>query len=102
MKNGTVKNITKKLLSDNWYRLDKYFFDYHREDGAWEKQEREVYDCGDAAAILLMHKERASVILTKQFRMPAYQNGVATGMLVEVCAGLLEGDTPEVYQERGS
>ncbi|WP_405247086.1 MULTISPECIES: NUDIX domain-containing protein [unclassified Cellulophaga] len=96
MKNGTVKNITKKLLSDNWYRLDKYFFDYHKEDGAWEKQEREVYDCGDAAAILLMHKERASVILTKQFRMPAYQNGVATGMLVEVCAGLLEGDTPEV------
>ncbi|WP_158976074.1 NUDIX domain-containing protein [Cellulophaga sp. L1A9] len=95
MKNGTVKNITKKLLSDNWYRLDKYFFEYQREDDTWEKQEREVYDCGDAAAILLIHKERASVILTKQFRMPAYQNGVATGMLVEVCAGLLDGDTPE-------
>jgi GDP-mannose pyrophosphatase NudK len=95
LKNGSVKNIKKKLLSDNWYRLDKYLFEYQREDGTWEKQEREVYDCGDAAAILLIHKERESVILTKQFRMPAYQNGVPTGMMVEVCAGLLEEHTPE-------
>lgn len=98
MKYGKVKNLTKKLLSDNWYTLNKFVFDYQREDSTWENQEREVYDCGDAAAILLYNRDKQTVILTKQFRMPAYQNESETsdGMLVEVCAGLLDGDTPEV------
>ncbi|WP_298481139.1 NUDIX domain-containing protein [uncultured Maribacter sp.] len=98
MKYGKIKNITKKLLSDNWYTLNKFIFDYQREDGIWEKQEREVYDCGDAAAILLYNKNKRTVILTKQFRMPTFQNESESGdgMLVEVCAGLLDGDTPEV------
>lgn len=98
MKYGKVRKVTKKLLSDNWYTLNKFIFEYQREDSTWENQEREVYDCGDAAAILLYNTNKQTVILTKQFRMPAYQNASETGngMLVEVCAGLLDGDTPEV------
>lgn len=84
------------MLSDHWYTLNKFTFQYQREDDSWEEQEREVYDCGDAAAILLIHKKEKSVVLTRQFRMPAYQNGHKTGMLLEVCAGLLDGDLPEI------
>ena len=93
-----IKNIKKALLSDNWYTLNKFSFEYLREDGVWEKQEREVYDCGDAAAILLYNKQKQTIILTKQFRMPVFQNETekGEGMMVEVCAGLLDGDTPEV------
>ncbi|MDP5229158.1 MAG: NUDIX domain-containing protein [Cellulophaga sp.] len=96
MKNGSIKNIKKEVLSHNWYTLNKFTFDYQREDDSWEEQEREVYDCGDAAAILLINKKEKSVVLTKQFRMPAYQNNHKPPMLVEVCAGLLDGDSPEV------
>ena len=98
MKYGSIKNLVKYLLSDNWYTLNKFIFEYQREDSTWEKQEREVYDCGDAAAVLLYNKEKQTVILTKQFRMPVFQNetGANDGLMVEVCAGLLDGDMPEV------
>lgn len=95
MKNGTVKNIKKELLSDHWYILNKVTFEYQKEDGAWEKQVREVYDRGNGAAILLYNKEKSTVVLTRQFRMPTYMNGNPSGMMIEVCAGLLDGDHPE-------
>ena len=89
-----IRNIERKLLSDNWYRLDKYSYDYLRPDGQWERQHREVFDRGNGAAILLYNPEKRTVILTSQFRMPTYVNGNETGMLTEVCAGLLDGDDP--------
>lgn len=95
MKNERIKNIKKEELSDNWYTLNNYNFDYQREDGSWETQRRESYDCGDGAAILLYNRERKTVILTRQFRMPTYVNGNDDGMMVEVCAGLLDGLSPE-------
>lgn len=32
------------------------------------------------------------MVLTRQFRFPAYLNGCADGMLIAACAGLLDGD----------
>lgn len=95
MKNGKVKNIKKELLSDNWYTLNKITFDYQKEDGTWEEQQREAYDRGNGAAILLYNITKKTVLLTRQFRMPTYMNGNEDGMLIEVCAGLLDGDNPE-------
>lgn len=89
-----IKNVKKDLLSDNWYKLEKYTFDYLRTDGQWEEQVREVYDRGNGAAILLYNTEKRTVILTKQFRMPTYVNGNNTGMMIEVCAGLLDDQDP--------
>jgi len=40
------------------------------------------------------------VVLTRQFRFPAYVNGCADGMLIEACAGLLDGDDPEACIRR--
>lgn len=95
MKNGNIKNIKKELLSDNWYTLNKYTYNYQKEDGSWEVQEREAYDRGNGAAILLYNKTKGTILLTRQFRMPTYVNGNETGMMIEVCAGLLDGDQPE-------
>ncbi len=95
MANKRVRNIEKELLSDNWYLLHKYRFEYQKDDGTWETQEREAYDRGNGAAILLYNKEKGTVVLTRQFRMPTYVNGNESGMLIEVCAGLLDGDHPE-------
>ena len=95
MNNNKVRNINKQLLSDNWYKLEKITFEYQREDGSWEPQSREAYDRGNGAAILLYNKKNKTVILTRQFRMPTYINGNDSGMMIEVCAGLLDGDHPE-------
>ena len=95
MKNTNIKNIQKELLSDNWYTLNKFTFDYQKKDGTWESQQREAYDRGNGAGILLYNKRKGTVILTKQFRMPTYVNGNEDGMMIEVCAGLLDGDNPE-------
>lgn len=89
-------NIVKnEVLSDNWYTLRKVTFDYRKPDGEWERMEREAYDRGNGAAILLYNKEQQTVILTRQFRMPSYVNGNSDGMLIEACAGLLDEHEPE-------
>lgn len=93
--NTKIKNIEKKLLSDNWYTLNKYSFDYRKPDGEWERQEREAYDRGNGSTVLLYNKHKGSVILTRQFRLPTFVNGNADGMLVETCAGLLDEDNAE-------
>jgi len=91
------KIIIKKteVLSDNWYTLNKVTFDYQKKDDSWITQKREVYDRGNGAAILLYNKLQKTVILTRQFRLPTYVNGNSTGMMLEVCAGLLDQDNPE-------
>ena len=87
-----IRNIEKQLLSDNWYTLNKYSFDYQTPDGSWQRQEREAYDRGNGATVLLYNPDQSSIILTRQFRMPTYVNGNSDGMLIESCAGLLEQD----------
>lgn len=95
MKYGNIRNIKKELLSDNWYTLNKVTFEYQREDGTWETQVREAYDRGNGAAILLYNREKGTVVLTCQFRMPTYLNGNTDGMMIEACAGLLEKGNAE-------
>ena len=95
MLKGEVRNIKNEVLSDNWYTLNKLTFEYQKEDGSWETQQREAYDRGNGAAILLYNEAKKTVVLTRQFRMPTYINGNTDGMMIEVCAGLLDGDHPE-------
>ncbi|WCN09011.1 GDP-mannose pyrophosphatase NudK [Marinomonas mediterranea] len=93
--NKRIKNIEKTLLSDNWYTLNKYSFDYQANNGEWQHQEREAYDRGNGSTVLLYNIMKGTVVLTRQFRMPTYVNGNDDGMLIEACAGLLDNDSPE-------
>ncbi len=95
MRNSGIRNLKTEILSDNWYVLNKCIFEYQKEDGTWETQEREAYDRGNGATILLYNKQNKTVILTRQFRIPTYINGNETGLLIEACAGLLDKDNPE-------
>lgn len=95
MPNPKYKIQKTELLSDNWYILNKVTVDYEKKDGSWDTQVREVYDRGNGAAILLYNKAKGTVILTKQFRLPTYLNGNKSGLMIEVCAGLLDEDDPE-------
>lgn len=95
-----VRVVEEQVLSDDWYLLKKTTFELQRRDGSWQRQSRETYDRGNGAVLLLFNAERGSVVLTRQFRFPAYVNGCADGMLVEACAGLLDGDDPEACIRR--
>ncbi len=93
-----IKNIQileDKILSDNWYVLHKIKFEYTGKDGHQHLQERESYDRGNGAVILLYNLESKNVILTRQFRMPTFVNGNESGMMIEACAGLLDEDQPD-------
>lgn len=91
-----VKILDSQVLSDNYYSLKKYRYSYSKADGSQQTQTREVYDRGNGAAILLYNREQRTVILIRQFRLPTYVNGNESGILVEVCAGLLdEKESPE-------
>jgi len=81
-------------LSDDWYALKKYTFDVRRRNGEWQRQNREAYDRGNGATILLYNREKRTVILTRQFRFPVYING-HDGYLIETAAGLLDNMAPE-------
>ncbi len=92
---GRVTITENKLLSDNWYVLRRYTYDYLGRDGRWTTQQREAYDRGNGATILLHNPQTNTVILTRQFRLPTYVNGNPSGMLIEACAGLLDNEHPD-------
>ena len=72
--NPKIKNIKTKILSDNWYTLNKITFDYQLKNGEWVNQSRESYDRGNGATILLYNPSKKKFILIKQFRMTSYVN----------------------------
>ena len=85
----------ERLLSDAHYTLKSVSFEWRRADGTWQSLTREVYDRGNAAAILPYHLARRTVVLVRQFRYPAYANG-HDDLLIEVAAGLLDDASPEM------
>lgn len=89
-----VRIVNTAVLSDDWYVLRKVTFDFLRRDGTWQRQNRETYDRGNGATILLHDRQTGNVLLTRQFRMPAFVNG-HDGMLIETPGGLLDDASPE-------
>lgn len=91
--NDRVKVIGSEILAQSWGKLTRWTIELKRRSGDWQRQQRETYDRGDGAAILLYNQEQKTVVLTRQFRFPVFSNG-EPGYLIEVCAGKLDGDDP--------
>ncbi|GAB3402304.1 NUDIX domain-containing protein [Schumannella luteola] len=84
-----------ELIASAWHVLRRTTLEVRDADGSWSTQTRETYDRGDGATILLYDAERRTVLLTRQFRYPAYVNAHPDGLLLEAPAGLLDDDGPE-------
>jgi nudix-type nucleoside diphosphatase (YffH/AdpP family) len=78
-----------ETLSDQHFPFRLYSFAYRRRDGARQELRREVYVIGASAVVLPFDPRRATVLLTRQFRLPAQVNGDAP-RLIEACAGNVE------------
>lgn len=89
-----------QVLASNWYVTRSTTFEFQHSDGSWSTQERETYDRGDGACILLYDRGARTVLLARQFRYPAYVNDHPDGMLIEAAAGLLDEEDPETAIRR--
>ncbi len=57
---------------------------------------REILVRSDASSILLYNRKKGTVVLVRQFRLATFMSGNPDGMLIEACAGQIDGDeTPE-------
>ncbi|RWZ53159.1 NUDIX domain-containing protein [Labedella phragmitis] len=98
--NPSVRVVDVEVLSSDWHVTRATTLEVRNDDGTWSTQRRETYDRGNGATVLLYDRERRTVLLTRQFRFPAYVNAHPDGMLVEAVAGLLDEDAPEVAIRR--
>ncbi len=89
-----VKILDEKLLANGRFRLTLTGAEVTESSGAKRVLRHEIYHYGLAAAVLLYDPERGCVLLVRQFRLAAYLAG-APQPLTEVCAGMLDDDTPE-------
>ena len=90
-----IKNITHDKIYDGHYKLDKYTYQYLNLNAEWERQQREVFDRGHGAVVLLYNLKKSTVMLVEQFRMPVYVNQKKDAFLLEACAGMLDQKDPE-------
>jgi nudix-type nucleoside diphosphatase (YffH/AdpP family) len=98
---GNTINITgTKVLSENKFSLKLVDYQIAGGDKTTDKR-AEVYFRPDAAAVLLYNEEQGKIMLTSQFRLPAYLNSPGDGYITEACAGLIDdGETPEQTARR--
>ena len=94
MAKADIRDLKSTILSDEWATLKRHEFELKRRDGVWEPQIRQSYDRGHAAVILPYDPSRKTVLLVRQFRLPVHLQG-DDSLLIEACAGLLDGDDPE-------
>lgn len=98
--NPRVRVVGVELLAAAWHVLRRTTLDYRGSDGRWRRQQRETYDRGDGASVLLYDLARATVLLTRQYRFPVHVNGHPDGMFLEAPAGLLDDDDAETAIRR--
>lgn len=82
-----------ELVYSGWARLSRYRLDIEKHAGGFMPAVREVHDHGHGASVLPYDVSRGTVLLVRQFRLPPYLGGT-DGMMIEACAGLLDGDEP--------
>ncbi|WP_024508206.1 NUDIX domain-containing protein [Bradyrhizobium sp. ARR65] len=89
-----IRITGERVLSKNYGTLKSISFAWRRADGTWQTLTRDVFDRGNAAAILPYNLARRTVVLVRQFRLPPYVNG-HDDLLIEAAAGLLDEASPE-------
>jgi ADP-ribose pyrophosphatase len=94
-----AKILGETLLAEGRFRLTRTRVEIEETNGAVRTLDHEVYHYGPAAAVLLYELERRVVLLVKQFRVAAFLSD-GTLDVIEACAGMLDGDAPQVCATR--
>ncbi len=95
----TVTLLDERVLHHGRFPLTRTRAEVRDAQGHSFEVDHEVYRHGFAAAVLLYDPDRRVVLLVRQFRMAPWLAEGTTEML-EVCAGMLDGDAPEAGARR--
>ncbi|HXI01414.1 MAG TPA: NUDIX domain-containing protein [Sphingobacteriaceae bacterium] len=90
-----IRILNRKTLSEKKYLLQNITFEIKDSSGKLHTQQREVYFRPQGATLLLYNPVKRTVLLSRQFRLPAYLIDQEKD-LIETCAGMIdEGETPK-------
>lgn len=94
-----VKILNKETVYQGFFHIDKYTLRYCRYDGTWtDPFERELFERGDAAAVLLYDPDLDKLVLIEQFRAGALDQIEKKGSpwLIETVAGMIDANQTAV------
>lgn len=96
-----VEIIGRETVFEGFFRLDRVRLRHRRYDGRWTPEiTREIFERGESACVLLYDPALSVVVLAEQFRGAAAR-GPAGPWLIEVVAGIVDGDEdPESVARR--
>lgn len=91
MGKAKVEILDSTLKHRGFFSVGCYRLRYRRYDGRWSPEHtREVFERGNAVAVLPYDPVNERVVLIEQFRAGAYIAGVENPWLTEVVAGILD------------
>lgn len=105
MKTEDVEIVERTRPYDGYFKIDRYRLKHRLFEGGWSgEMERELFERGHAAAVLLYDPEKEKLIFVEQFRIGAlaaithshWYPDDTSPWLLETVAGIIdEGETPE-------
>lgn len=84
-----------EVVFDDWLTLRRYGVAVPREDGSVRRLTRLDVRRADRVCVLPFDPRRATVLLTRQLRLPALLHGAPGGVLTEAPGGLVEDSDAE-------
>jgi ADP-ribose pyrophosphatase len=87
-----VEILHREVAWRGFFRIERFRVRHRLFAGGWSAElEREVFERGTAAGILLYDPDRDAVVMIEQFRLPAHLAGFASWQL-EIVAGIVDGE----------
>lgn len=95
--------IKKESLYKGFFQLNRYLLRHQMFSGEWSDQfDREVFERGHAAAVILLDLAQEKLVLVEQFR-PGVVESDESPWILELVAGMIEeGETPQSVVKRES
>lgn len=90
-----VDIVSDDLVSTSWATFHRMVANVTDASGEVHIERRDYLNRGNAVALLPYCRERSSVLLVRQFRLPVYENEPSESMLLEVCGGIRQSGSAE-------
>ena len=86
-----VQLIKHEMVAKSYFQLDRYTLRHRLFNGDWSPEiTRDVFERGNAAAVVLFDPDLDQIVLVEQFRPGVYAAGDQKPWTLEIVAGIVE------------
>jgi ADP-ribose pyrophosphatase len=86
-----VQLVKHEIVAESYFRLDRYTLKHRMFSGNWSPEvTRDVFERGNAAAVVLFDPDLDQLVLVEQFRPGVYAAGDERPWTLEIVAGIVE------------